>query len=323
MITPPAKVFLPMIGLGTVAGIVYAFLTGDHGGVALFVFLAVAAMAGAIAITHARDNEMAPQVAADAGAPALVPAGPVRLVGGPGWPALAALSAGLIAGALIVTPLFAAAGAALLLVAAVGWLGSVSIDRTRRVPNLLPVGIPVVGLFAVASLMFFMSRILLAVSEAASTWIALAVAVLVMASASFVAVKPTLTPRTLLAGLIVGGLLMAGGGIVAGVAGQRHIEEHHAGPEPLEVQADQVQFNVTELQFEADHDAVIDFDNEDTVPHNIAIYRDANFAGLAVFQGAVITGNSKIEYKFKAPPAGLYYFRCDIHPLMQGKVTVV
>ncbi|MGH9223988.1 MAG: cupredoxin domain-containing protein [Acidimicrobiales bacterium] len=321
MITQPAKVFLPVIGVGVLAAVAYALLTGDHTGVSMFLGLAVAALAGAIAITNYRDPLELP-TAADAPAPALRPIGPVRLVGGPGWPAIGALGAGLIAGALIITPLFAAFGAVLLLVAAVGWLGSVSIDRTRRVPNLMPIGIPVVGLFAIASLMFFMSRILLAVPEQASTFIALAVAVVVMAAASFVAVRPTLSPRTLLAGLVVGGLLMAAGGIVAGVAGQRHVEEHHAGPEPIEVAADNVQFTVTELHFEADHDAVIDFDNADTVPHNIAIYKDANFAGLAIFQGAVITGNSKIEYKFKAPGAGEYYFRCDIHPLMQGKVTV-
>jgi len=316
-----AKVFLPMIGVGIVAGIAYALLTGDHAGVSLFLSLAVAAIAGAIALTNFRDPAVVP-AAADAPPPELRPAGPVRLVGGPGWPAIGALGASLVAGALIVSPLFAAAAAVLIMTAAVGWLGSVAIDRTRRVPNLLPIGIPVVGLFAIGSLMFFMSRILLAVSEQASTWIALAVAVIVLAFASFVAVKPQVTSRMLVGGLVVGGLLMAGGGIVAGVAGQRHIEEHHDGPEPIEVAADNVQFDTGEIRLLANADSVIDFDNSDTVPHNIAIYGDANFAGLAIFQGAVITGNEKIEYRFKAPGVGTYYFRCDIHPLMQGKVTV-
>ena len=55
-----------------------------------------------------------------------------------------------------------------------------SADTTGRQINLLPIGIPVLGLFCIASLMFFMSRILLAVPEQASTFIALAVAVIIL-----------------------------------------------------------------------------------------------------------------------------------------------
>ena len=321
MLTPPAKVFLPLVGLGTVAAVVYAVMVGDHTGVSMFLALAVAATAGTIAVTTTRD-ELVQEPAAGGPPPVLKPAGPVRLVGGPGWPSIAALGGGLMAGGLVLGPIVTVPGIALFLAAAVGWLGSVSIDRTRRAPNLMPIGIPVVGLGAIASLMFFMSRILLAVPEQASTFIALGVAVLVMASASFLAVRPQIAPRTAFTGLLVGALLLAGGGTVAGLIGQRDVEAHHEGAEPVEVAAHNVQFSIAEMHLEAGSDAVVDFHNEDTVPHNIAIYATSEYSGLALFQGAVITGGSKAAYRFKAPGAGTYYFRCDIHPLMQGKVTV-
>ena len=193
MITQPAKVLLPLTVLGFVAAVAYSVFTGDHLGITLFFALSGAAGIGALAVTVARENEVAPAVAADAGPPVQRPAGPIRLPGGPGWPALAALGVGFVVLSFITGPLFAIPGVGLMIFAAVGWLSSVSIDRTRRAPNLMPLGIPVVGLFSVFSLMFFMSRILLAVPEEASTFIALGVAVLIMTAGSVIALKPGLS----------------------------------------------------------------------------------------------------------------------------------
>jgi plastocyanin len=199
----------------------------------------------------------------------------------------------------------------------------VSGDRTARVPNLIPIGIPIVGLFAIASLMFFMSRILLAVPEQASTFIALAVAALILAVASFVALKPDLSSRTVMRGLVVAGVLMAGGGLVAGAAGEREVEPHgeHSGRAAVSIKARNVAFNIEEFDLHAEQPAVISFDNEEPQPHNVAIYTTEEFA-TPIWQGDVITGPEKIEYRFTAPRAGTYFFRCDIHPAMKGKVHV-
>ncbi|HEX6596604.1 MAG TPA: cupredoxin domain-containing protein [Acidimicrobiales bacterium] len=321
MITEPAKVFLPLTGLGLAAAVFYAMTTGDHAGAALFLGLATVAFSGGIIITTQRDNELAPVVAADAAPPARRPIGAVRLPGGPGWPAMAAAGVGFGVVALVTSPLFGIASVTLLIVAAAGWLASVSVDRTGRAPDLMPFGIPIVGLFAIGALMFLLSRVLLAVPEQASTAIALLVAVLIMGAASFVAVKPQVSGRTLLNVLLVAGVVMTGGGVVAAIAGEREIEEHHAGHEAVEIEADNIQFNVAELHFAPDSEAILEFKNNEPVPHNVAIYANPEFSGLAIFQGAVITADS-IEYRFRAPAPGTYYFRCDIHPLMQGKVTV-
>ncbi len=321
MITEPAKVFLPLLGVGSVAAVIYAMATGDHTGVSLFLGLATVALLAGVAVTNVRDNELAPAVPADAGPPEVRPIGAVRLPGGPGWPALAAVGTGFGILALIVTPYLGIASAAFLVVAAAGWLASVSADRTGRTPDLMPFGIPVVGMFAIGALMFLFSRVLLAVPEQASTFIALVVAVLIMAAASFVALKPAIRPGTLLAVLLVSGVLLTAGGVVAGLAGQREIEVHHAGHEPEVIHADNIAFDRTELHLPANEDVVLEFRNDEPVPHNVSIYDNPEHTGLALFQGAVIVGGS-VEYRFKSPAPGTYYFRCDIHPAMQGKVTV-
>ncbi|MEW6154953.1 MAG: cupredoxin domain-containing protein [Actinomycetota bacterium] len=321
MITQPAKVFLPLVAIGGVAAVVYAIVTGDHVGVSLWLVLAVAALAGAVVITTARDGEFVAPVPADAPAPGWRPIAPVRLPGGPAWPAIAALGAGVSTAALVIGPAAAVPGIGLLAFATVGWIASVASDRTRRVTNLMPIGIPVVGLLAIASVMFFTSRILLALPVLGATWTALGIAVLILGFASLVAYRPAMSSKSLLAGLVVLTALMVVGGTIAGIIGQREIHAHHTGPDPIRVSSIDIAFDTEEITLPANEEVVISYDNKDSVPHNIAIYRNPEFSGLAIFQGAVIT-SSRIDYRFTAPAAGTYWFRCDIHPLMQGVVTV-
>jgi plastocyanin len=323
MLTEPAKVFLPLTVLGVVLVVFYGGLTGDHAGITLFFALATVAFYAGVAVTTARENEVATAVSDDAGPPELRPAPPSRLPGGPGWPIVAALAGGLIVLSFLAGVGFAVPGLALAVVAAVGWMASTSADRTGRTANLLPLGIPVVGLFAIGSLMFFMSRILLAVPEQASTFIALAVAALILAVASFVAVKPSMSTRAVMVGLVVGGLLLTSGGLVAAAVGQRDIEKHgaHAGAETLEIEADDLTFNRKEFELHANQPAVIEFTNEEVQPHNVAIYISEE-ATQVIFQGDVIVGPMTTEYRFTAPGPGNYFFRCDIHPNMKGAVHV-
>lgn len=73
----------------------------------------------------------------------------------------------------------------------------------------------------------------------------------------------------------------------------------------------------------------IKFVNKDASSHNLAIYEDpedgvwmpAGFDYPALFRGDRIQGRTVYEI----PPltSGTYYFRCDIHPLMNGTFLVL
>ena len=63
------------------------------------------------------------------------------------------------------------------------------------------------------------------------------------------------------------------------------------------------------------------FDNEDGgVPHNVAIYEDAS-AAQSLFVGDVVQGPATVTYDVPALDPGTYYFRCDVHPQMNGSLV--
>jgi plastocyanin len=60
--------------------------------------------------------------------------------------------------------------------------------------------------------------------------------------------------------------------------------------------------------------------NEDSVPHNVAIYRDRS-ATTTVFVGKLVS-RATIIYDVPALEPGTYFFRCDLHPDMRGTLIV-
>jgi plastocyanin len=51
--------------------------------------------------------------------------------------------------------------------------------------------------------------------------------------------------------------------------------------------------------------------------HNIAIYTNPT-ASHNVFIGKGIPPNEKVTYHVKGLPRGIYYFKCTVHPVMNG-----
>lgn len=73
------------------------------------------------------------------------------------------------------------------------------------------------------------------------------------------------------------------------------------------------------------------FDHQDKNSiHNVAIYADPEQGPYlpvgddfpALFRGDVVTGPAVVEYEVPALDPGTYYYRCDVHPLMNGTFIV-
>jgi plastocyanin len=80
-----------------------------------------------------------------------------------------------------------------------------------------------------------------------------------------------------------------------------------------------LKFDVATLTAPAGSAFGLQLTNLDAAPHNVAIYRDSS-ASDEVFGGEVITSAS-IVYQVPALEPGNYFFRCDVHPDMNGTLV--
>ncbi len=97
-------------------------------------------------------------------------------------------------------------------------------DFRQRV--FLPIVMPLAVIAGFVGFAFALSRVLLAVPEAASTTIALGIAAYVLAIAAIVAAKPRITSRALAVGVTIGLVAILGSGMLAAAAGMRPLEGH-------------------------------------------------------------------------------------------------
>jgi plastocyanin len=93
-----------------------------------------------------------------------------------------------------------------------------------------------------------------------------------------------------------------------------------ADPNAPVVVAQDLRFTTSEVAVPAGKAFQLTFDNREGPPHNVAIYTDAS-AGQAVFQGEIFGGPAVKVYDVPALTAGTYFFRCDVHPDMQGTIV--
>ncbi|MDF2733800.1 MAG: copper-binding protein [Chloroflexota bacterium] len=85
----------------------------------------------------------------------------------------------------------------------------------------------------------------------------------------------------------------------------------------ITVSAKDLKFSTASITAPADEAFQIVFDNQEGVPHNIAI-KDA--AGAEKFKGEIVTSTT-ITYDVPALAAGAYEFWCEVHPDMKGTLT--
>jgi len=92
----------------------------------------------------------------------------------------------------------------------------------------------------------------------------------------------------------------------------------------VNLSARNIAFDKSVITVPAGAHVTLNFDNQESVPHNFALYENSQ-AQSAIFIGEVITGPRTIVYTFDAPDEpGTYFFRCDVHPMtMTGQFVVV
>ncbi len=87
----------------------------------------------------------------------------------------------------------------------------------------------------------------------------------------------------------------------------------------VEIKANNTQFDIDEFEVPAETAFCIAFENQENIPHNVAIYD----GGEALFTGDILNEAGEIIYSVPPLPAGEYSFICDVHPqAMMGDATV-
>jgi plastocyanin len=84
--------------------------------------------------------------------------------------------------------------------------------------------------------------------------------------------------------------------------------------------AKDMKFQTSPVEVKAGENVTVHFDNEDSAPHNLAIYKDSS-ASTPLSIGQVITSSSA-DQVLPALAAGTYFFRCDVHHDMTGTIVV-
>jgi glucose/arabinose dehydrogenase/plastocyanin len=75
-------------------------------------------------------------------------------------------------------------------------------------------------------------------------------------------------------------------------------------------------FDTTCIAVPAGEEVALTLENRDRFAHNLSVYRSEG--GEAFFTGEYLAGFQETVYKIGAVEAGEWYFRCDIHPSMEG-----
>ena len=89
-------------------------------------------------------------------------------------------------------------------------------------------------------------------------------------------------------------------------------------PNAIVVSAKDLKFSPTEVSAPADAPFEIVFDNQEGVPHNMAI---SDSTGANIFKGEIVS-SQQVTYSVPALAAGAYPFICEVHPDMKGTITV-
>lgn len=117
--------------------------------------------------------------------------------------------------------------------------------------------------------------------------------------------------------LVVAFVLVACSGANAAPSGPAR----SADPNALQISSKDLKFSTDKLVAPAGRAFQIVYDNQESSPHNVAIYTDQS-ASTKVFAEDPFGGPKEVVFDVPAIAAGSYFFRCDVHPDMKGTLEV-
>ena len=245
------------------------------------------------------------------------------------WPVVAAVAVTLLAVGAAIGKSLIVMGIILAVVAAFAWLGQVWTEHpswtqamTDRIHDryVVPIGLPgTIVIFAGAGAIS-LSRLLLASSEKAAPFIAIALAAAVLAAFYLLATRDNVGRGVLTALVVVSTALIIGAGVAGALKGERKFEEESDAAKVVLVAKD-LAFNATELQLPPDTKLSFELDNKDTVQHSFSIYEEEG--GKVLAKGPLVDGGDIGSFELTSPDAGSYYFQCDVHPTQMNGTVVV
>jgi hypothetical protein len=229
MTTAAAKFWFAVAALALVGFVAYEFASSGEwfGSFVLITIVVVAGMLGVLA-TVIRDGDVATTAPADIAVRSSLPAG---------WPALAAVGAGVAMVGLAGRNALLYVGLGILGFVLVEWMvqawaeratGDHDYNHALRHRVMSPVEIPLLALLVIGVFLISASRVLLALPEQGATVFAIVVAVVILAVASLFAARPRLGSSVLAGAVALGAVALIAAGIAGGVAGERKVEKHVA-----------------------------------------------------------------------------------------------
>ena len=91
-------------------------------------------------------------------------------------------------------------------------------------------------------------------------------------------------------------------------------------PSAPTIVAKDMAFAPSTVEIAANKNVMLHFDNQDSAPHNVAIYRDST-ASEKTSVGEIVSA-AKADQGVPALVPGTYFFRCDVHTNMTGTIVV-
>lgn len=191
---------------------------------------------------------------------------------------------------------------------------------------LIPLAIPVIATVIIFTIIWSVSRILLAMPGNGATPIAIVIAIAVLLLCAVVASAPKISKATIYAVIAVPLLAVWGAGIGSGIYLHNEKPESAAAkltPLPAQEITTDNQFSATSLTFAAGAPITINLKNNGQAVHNFFILDSKDASGNDIKSKNLAPGDAD-ALTFTINQPGTYHFQCQFHPTqMTGTITIV